>query len=240
MKEFILLVLAFNSLTGFLIAGDKETEYSQTYVIFLNNQRAGKEIVKEKIDDNGDLLATSENEMYVTDGIETKRMAYTTQMVLKKKSLKPKSYVYQYLTGNTGDSYEVRVDGDEITRTLKKGGETSVVTAPLKPDTVILDFTVYHQYDYLIKKYDGKKKGRQVFSDFIPVIGNDIPIALTYLGDSNIRNLKRNLPVKNYKIEFVGIREGTVTMDGNDRLVRLIMPDQDLEVVREDVLPANR
>ena len=240
MKKFVLLGLAFINLAGFLIAGNKAKEYSQTYVIFLNDQRAGKETVREKIDDNGDLLAISENEIYVTDGIETKRMAYTTQMVLKKKSLKLKSYIYQYLTGNTGDFYEVRVDGDEITRTLQRAGETSVVTAPLNPDTVILDFDVYHQYDYLIKKYDGKKKGRQVFSDFIPVIGMDIPIALTYLGDSNIRNLRSDLPVKNYKVEFVGIREGTVTMDDKDRLVRLIMPDQDLEVVREDVLPANR
>ena len=240
MKKIVLLALAFGSLTGALIAGNESKEYSQTYVIFLDNARAGKEIVKEAIDDNGDLVAVSENDIYVTDGLETKRMAYTTRMVMHKKSLKPKSYFYQYLTGNTGDSYEVIIEGDKITRTLSRGGETSVVTGSFGPDTIILDFTVYHQYDYLAKKYDDKKKGRQVFSNFIPVIGNDIPVAFTYLEDAELPYIGGNLPVKRYKIEFVGLRQGTVLMDSEGRLVHLLMPDQDLEVVREDLVPANR
>lgn len=240
MKKIILLLLAIFGLTGSSPAGDEAKEYSHTYVIFLNGARAGKAIVVEKIDDNGDRIAVSQNEIYVTDGLETKRMAYTTQMVLQKKSLKPKSYAYRYLTGNTGDSYEVTVDGDEITRTLYRGGESSVVTAPFKPDTVILDYTDYHQYDYLVRKYDSKKKGRQLFSGFIPVIGNDIPVALTFLGDSNLPNFGGNVSLKNYKIEFVGLRQGTVSVDDNGRLVQLVMPEQDMEVIREDVVPANR
>ncbi len=240
MKKILLLITVFSGLTGAAFAGEEKIEYSQTYIIFLDGSRAGKETVTERINSSGELVAESENELYVTDGLETKRMAYTTRMVLNKKSYKPKSYLYQYLTGNTGDSYEVIVEGDEITRTLNRRGETSVATAQFLPDTVILDYTVYHQYDYLAKKYDDKKKGRQLFSNFLPVIGNDIPIAFTYIGDSKLTNIRGNLPVKNYTIEFVGLRQGTVTMDKNGRLVRLVMPDQDLEVVREDVLPANR
>ena len=56
---------------------------------------------------------------------------------------------------------------------------------------VILDFNVYHQYDYLIRKYDMKKRGRQVFANFIPVIGNDIPLAITFLDNEKLKNAKR-------------------------------------------------
>ena len=239
-RKIILFMLALCGFAGYLIAGEEEIAYSQKYVIFLNGARAGKEIVKEKSGDKEYIIAESENEIYITDGLETKRMAYTTRLVMKKKSLEIKSYVYQYLTGNTSDSYEMTLDGDKITRTLHRGGETSIVTSTLKPDTVVLDFNVYYQYDYLVRKYDFQNKGRQLFSDFIPVIGNDVPIALTYLGESNLPYARGNLTIKNFNIEYVGLRAGTFSVDSEGRLVRLVMPDQNLEVVREDVIPANR
>jgi len=240
MKKIILLLLAVSGLTAVSLADDDAKEYSQTYAIFLNGVRAGKEIVSEKTDDNGDRVVVTQNEVYVTDGLETKRMAYTTKMVLKKESLKPKSYLYQYLTGNTGDSYEVIVDGDEITRTLYRGGDSSVIKAPFNAKTVILDFTDYQQYNNLVRKYDSKEKGRQLFSGFLPVIGNDIPVALTYLNDASVPYFGGNVSVTNYKIEFVGLLQGTVSVDKNNRLVRLVMPEQDMEVIREDLVPANR
>ncbi|MEJ2244612.1 MAG: hypothetical protein P8Y80_00790 [Acidobacteriota bacterium] len=80
----------------------------------------------------------------------------------------------------------------------------------------------------------------QLFSDFIPVIGTHIDVALTFIGASNLPYKNGTLPVHKYQVEFVGIRSGTVTSDSNNRLIRLEMPDQNLEVVRDDILPANR
>jgi len=242
MKTIIILVLAFNGLCGLGIAAvdDESVGYSQTYIIFIDGQRAGKEIVTEMMDANGDRIAQSENDIYITDRLETNRTAYSTRMVLDEKSLKPKSYVYKHVTANSGDSYEVLIRGNNITRTLNRGGETSVATATFEPDMVILDFNVYHQYDYLVHKYDHKKGGRQLFSDFLPLIGTDIPIALTFMGTSHLQHRRGTLTAKNYQIEFVNMRTGTVTTDNDGRLVHLKMPDQNLEVIREDLVPANR
>jgi len=240
MKIIIMLVLALNSFCGLGIADNGETGYSQTYIIFIDGARAGKETVTEEKDDNGDRVVQSENEIFLAEGLETNRMAFTTRMVLDKKSLKPKSYVFKYTTGNSGDSYEVLIRGNSITRTLQRGGETSVVSASFQPDTVLLDFNVYHQYEYLVRKYDSKKGGRQLFSDFIPIIGSDIPVALTFIENSTIPYRNDTLPLKNYQFEFVGLRSGTVTTEQSGRLVRLVIPNQNLEVIREDVIPANR
>ena len=240
MKILFMLILVFNGFCGLGIADDGEVGYSQTYIIFIDGARAGKETVTERKDDKGDRIVESENEIYLTDGLETNRLAYTTRMVLDGKSLKPKSYEYKSATGNTGDSYEVLIQGDSITRTLHRGGETSVATASFQPDTVILDFNVYYQYDYVLRKYDSKTGGRQVFPDFIPVIGSHISVALTFIGASNLPNKNGTLPVNKYQVEFAGIRSVTVTSDSNSRLIRLEMPDENLEVVREDILPANR
>jgi hypothetical protein len=164
-------------------------------------------------------------------------MAFTTIMRLARGNLAPLHYSYKYTSGDSRDFYEVNVKDGQITRVLNRGGRISEVSAPLQSGVVILDFSVYHQYDYLIRQYDLKKQGRQSFHNFIPLIGSEIPLALTYLGDSKLEYPGGVMVVRNFKIEFVGIWNGTFSADGNGRLVRLLSPGQDLEVVRKDLLP---
>ena len=162
-------------------------------------------------------------------------MTFSTKMVLSKTSWTPVSYLYRYTSGDTGDSYSVVIKDDKIARTLNKGGRTSEVTVPFAPDMVIVDHNVYHHYDYLIRKYDAQKGGRQVFADFMPVIGNDIQLAVTFLGNETLESGKWTLPIKKYRVEFVDIWSGTLSMDANGRLVSLDVPAQDLQVIRKDL-----
>jgi hypothetical protein len=211
------------------------SEYSRTYSILINGSVVGNERVVEKLNEAGQMVATSDHDIMITDGLVNKRMVFSTKMVFSKNSYDPISYNYEYKEGNTGDSYEVLVKNDQIIRSLRRGGRSSEITAHFTPGMVILDYNVYHQYDYLIRKYNKKKGGKQSFADFLPIIGLDIPISLTFLGDSSLKFNNKVLPVKNFRIEFVGI--GTLSVDKDDRLVRLQIPSQDIEVIREDLLP---
>jgi hypothetical protein len=218
-------------------AEDKAPVYTQSYTILIKGAIAGTENVTETANEAGDVLSASEHEIYISDGLGTKRMAFATKMHLAKSSYAPISYSYKYTSGDVGDSYEVEVKGTLMRRTLTRSGRTSEVTAPVQPNTVILDFNVYHHYDYLVRRYDAVKGGRQIFSDFVPLIGNDIPLALTLMGDTELKYEKGSVGVSNYRVEFVGIAGGTLSVDKNKRLVRLVIPVQDLEVVRKDLLP---
>jgi hypothetical protein len=219
---FIMLCLMCVLITA--SAGVKEGDYSQSYVILIKGEPSGIENVIEKNGSNGERIATSEHEIIVTDGVQTNRMAFTTRMVFSKS------------TGNTGDSYEVTIKNGLLTRILNRGGRASNLSAPFLPNMVILDFNVYHQYDYLIRKYDMKKSGRQVFANFIPVIGNDIPLAVTFLDNEMLKNSIGSLAVKNFRVECVGIWIGSISMDPDGRLVRLEIPSQGLQVIRKDFL----
>jgi hypothetical protein len=225
-------------LTAVMAAAESRaaSTYSESYAILIKGEVAGIETVAEKTEGNGDIVSTSDHEMLVTDGLETKSMKFSTRMVLSKGTGFPSSYSYWYTSGGTGDSYEVTVKDLQITRILNRGGRTSDISVPLEPDMVFLDFNVYHHYDHVIRRYDFKKGGRQTFADFIAVIGNDIPLAITYLGDSKLQLKSGSLPVRNFRVEFVGIWSGTLTMNKEGRLVRLVNPSQDLEVVRRDIL----
>ena len=215
---------------------DAPSSYSESYTILIKGVVAGTENVTEKTNANGEIVSSSEHEMLVRDGLESKRMAFSTRMVLSKSTGMPSSYSYWYTLGNTGDSYEVTIKNGQITRVLNRGGRSSEVKVPLQPDMVFLDFNVYHQYDYLIRRYDAKKGGRQTFPDFLPLIGNDVPVALTYIGDDKLDLKIGTLPIRNFQVEFVGMWGGTLSVDKNGRLVRLVIPSQELEVVRRDLL----
>lgn len=221
------------------VAADNATAYAQSYIIAIKGTIAGSETVTETIDAAGNILSSSDHEIFVTDELGTKRMAFTTKMQLAKSTYKPISYSYRYTTVEGGDSYEVAVKDGQIKRTLTRNGHTSEAMVPFQANTVILDFNVYHQYDYLVRQYDSVKGGRQLFNDFVPLIGNDIPVALTSIGDGELQFENGTLAVSNYKVEFVGIAAGNLSVDKDRRLVRLVMPTQDLEVVRKDLVPGN-
>jgi len=44
--------------------------------------------------------------------------------------------------------------------------------------------------------------------------------------------------VQNLRINFGGFSAGSLSVDKNGRLVRLLLPDQDVEVIRKDLLPS--
>lgn len=220
------------------VAEDTAPIYKQTYTILIKGIRAGSESVAESIDETGNIRASSEHEIFITDGLATKRMAFVTKMQLAKNTYHPIAYSYTYTTAGSGDSYEVAVKNDQIQRKLIRSGHATEATAPFQPNTVIQDFNVYHQYDYIVRRYDAAKGGRQLFSNFVPLIAMDIPVAVTYQGEAELTAASGSIPVSNYTFEFVGIANVTLAVDKDKRLVRLAIPTQDLEVVRKDLLPA--
>jgi hypothetical protein len=220
-------------------ARDDESGYSQSYTVLIKGEAAGTETVTEKEGKPGEFISTSEHEIYVADLTGTKRMAFTTQMILSKATMIPISYNYRYTTGS-GDSYEVSMNKGQVTRILNRSGRTSAVTVPFKPTMVIIDVNVYHQFDYLIRRYDAKKGGRQMFANFIPVNGADIPLAVTFIGDEKLKLGQAMVSVRNFRVEYVGVTwSGTISADENGRLVQLAVPAQDLQVIRKDFLSIN-
>jgi hypothetical protein len=211
--------------------------YTQTYAIYIRNAFAGTETVSERLDNDGNRVVTSQHEILVIDTNETNRLAFETTTVFVKDTVAPMSYSYKYLSGSAKDYYDVTIKAGRITRVLSRGGKISEITAAVPPSMVILDVNVYHQYDLIARLYDFKKGGRQTFNNFLPPIGTDMPLAITWLEDSKLQWAQGVIPVRNFKIEFVGVRSGNLSTDMKGRLVRLIMREQDLEVVRKDLVP---
>ena len=231
-----LLSLCLLCLVNWTPQGEPAPLYSQTYAVFIRGKPSGTETVIERVDKEGNRVCQSQHELVVTDGIESKRLAFETTTIFGRGTATLVKYSYRLLSGVSKDYYEVSIKDDKITRVLSRSGSITETSSVLQPGTVILDFNVYHQYDQLARLYDFKKRGRQVFNDYIPVVGSQIPLAITWLEDSKLDYGKGTIPVRNFKIEFGGLRAGNYATDLNGRLVRVIIRDQDLEVVRQDLV----
>jgi hypothetical protein len=211
--------------------------YSESYSIFIKGMLAGKEDVTEHVDEDGNRVTESQHEIFLADGLETNRMAFITTMVLSKKDASLLRYSYKVTSGTSGDSYEVRAHGRNLVRTLRRGGRTSEGGQPLEPDIVIVDYNVYHHYDNLVRRYNMEQGGRQTFKNFLPLIATNLTVALTRLEDTNLEYSGGQIAVQNFKVEHVGLWAGTISIDENMRLVRLVARDLDLEVLRQDIVP---
>ncbi len=210
----------------------------QDYAILIRGSVAGRETATESRDKDGNFISSSVHEIFLNDGTETSRMAFTSRMVLAKANNALISYSVRYTSGAARDSYDVTVSNGQIRRILNRGGRTSEISMAARADILLLDFNVYHHYESLARKYDLKKKNRQTFSIFAPVIGSELAISLTHLSDTNLEYGKGSIPVRNFKVEYMSTWTGTLSVDKNNHLVRLVIPAQDLEVLRKDLLPS--
>jgi hypothetical protein len=238
MKLLPLFFLGFAGIVAQAEPPDTPPAYSQTYAIFIKGSMSGTEVVTESVDDEGNTRSDSEHEIFVTDGLETKRMAFVTSMVLSKKDLSPLRYSSRYTSGSSRDSYEVVFKDGAAFSTIIRSGHKFENKRPLQPNGIVLDFNVYHQYDFMVRKYDFKKAGPQTLADFIPLIGNEVSVMLEFLGNGTLKSGKTEVPVRNFKINFLGIGGGNFSVDKNGRLVRLLMPMQDLEVIKRELVPS--
>jgi hypothetical protein len=233
MRLFLLCVISF-FFTGEALPQEK---VQRDYAILIRGTVAGQESVTETRDKEGNSVSVSEHEIFLNEGTETQRMAFTAQMVLAKGGNSLISYSVRYTSGERRDSYEVTASKGAIRRVLTRGGRTSDISVPAGPEILLFDFTVYHHYDNLARKYDFRKNGRQTFSTFAPVLGSLMPITLSHLSDTNLDYGKGTIPVRNFKVEFMSTWTGTLSVDKSNHLVRLLVPAQDLQILRRDLLP---
>jgi hypothetical protein len=239
MQQRLLLCLFLLSAPNECLAGaeDEDLTYTKEYSIILKGEVSGTEKVTERVSPDGKVLVNSTHEILVSDGVETKRMAFTTSMSLQKGTWLPIHYSCRYSSGEARDSYEVTVRDAQVVRTLTRSGRTSETKIQLQPGFVIVDFNVYYQYDYLLHRYDLKKGGKQSFMNFIPLIAAGIRVALTRLEDSTFGTGDKALEIRNFRVEFGSSWVGIARCDKNGRLVHLLLQDKELEVVRKDLLP---
>lgn len=230
MKDRILCVVVVTAFLAGANACNFFKNYSQSYVILLNTRQVGKEVVSEKTNLKGDTVCLSEREMNPPNGGE--RQVIRTRMVIPKGGRFPVSYAQE---SGGGNSYEMKLDGEQV---LKTGGSAGESRTPFIPDMLLLNPTVFHTLDYWIRHYDLQKGGQQFFRTYLLPGGSVERVSVFPLEADMVESGGKKVVLKNYRIEFEEGLTLLIWVDEDARLCRALMQGSNLDVVRSDFYEA--
>ena len=202
-----------------LLAADKGK-----FHISANGQPVGTE--EFEIRPNGDhWMAQSTTDLKAAQGPATR--------VTSRLSLQPDGTPLSYNWSTEGAkkaSADISFQGNVATIVLHVEGAkpfTQQFTFT-SPQVVILDNNAYHQYEILARLYDREKKGTQTFSVLVPQEVTPGSVTVESLGESSSGSAKfEELRVRTADLEV------DLYLDSNRRLMRLVAPASNAEVVRE-------
>jgi hypothetical protein len=206
--------------------------YSQSYIIVIKGKEAGREIVNEKIDEDGNLICTSEHEIIIPTSKEKKPRKFKTKMILPKGELFPISYSYE---SNEGISYDVKVKDAQIIVTLQKEGESKESKYPFDPGMLMIDLNVYHTIDYLIRKYDVQKGGLQVLRTYLLHADRIEPLEVSPVKSVKHEYETKVLQLKSYQIEIPDRLTMYLWVNKDNRLYRMFIPGLNIDVIQSDL-----
>ncbi|MFZ0738624.1 MAG: hypothetical protein WCA98_07885 [Candidatus Acidiferrales bacterium] len=99
-------------------------------------------------------------------------------------------------------------------------------TSPL---VAVLDNNLYHQYGILARLYDRSKSGQQTFSVLVPQELTPGSVTVESLGPSAVAGSEK---LEELRVQTSDL-EVDLYLDGKGRLMRLVAPSSNAEVVRE-------
>ena len=228
MKYNKLLIFTLISFFICINACSRSNNYSEEYVIVVDRKKAGKLIINEKTDIKGNLLCLSEQKMDTLGSKDKKQKIIKTKTVFQKDKFFPVSYSYE---ASMEAPYDVNVDDGQIIRTLKKTEGSQIIRTPHEPGIPFLDINAFHTIDYLFRKYDFKKGGRQVFKAYLLPLATIEKLSIIP-GDINIPD--HNRQAKNFEIK-AKLFSIILWLDKDNRLYRIYLKNSNVEVIRTDL-----
>jgi hypothetical protein len=192
--------------------------------ISVNGEPIGTE--EFEIHPNGDhWLAQGTTELKPAQGAATR---VTSRLTLQADGT-PASYNWS-TDGAKKASADITFQGNVATIVLRVDGAkpfTQQFTFS-SPQIVVLDNNAYNQYAILARLYDRQKMGTQTFSVLVPQEMTPGSLTVDSLGEITAGSAKfEELRVKTADLEV------DLYLDSNHRLMRLVAPASNAEVVRE-------
>jgi hypothetical protein len=202
------------------------SDYSQSFIVLVNNAKVGTLMTVEKIDRKGNLTCLSEQERGAEGSTEKKRTGNRTKMVIPKGQFFPSTYSSEFIDGI---SYDIKVENGQIIRTFVRQGKSERSQIPFEPGMAMLDLSILHTIEYWFRNYDLSK-------------GETQTIKTCLLPSGRVENLIIS-PVKSitpdnifeYQISHGSDIKISLWVNKENRLVRMNIEGINIGVIRSDL-----
>jgi dienelactone hydrolase len=216
MKRFLILILLHGLTVIMLAAQNKENMVdSGKLLVFTEGRQTGTEDFSIPTND------TSESTNALA--INGQPVSFKTRTVYQ--GTHPASFM---LEQGANVKLEFAISGTEVKMTGMQEA-----TAKTDPEALIFSSNVWHQYHFLIHRYDKQKGGEQQFRAFVPAVMQTFPVALGY--KSTINPLQdKTIKFEHYRAVLANTANVEIITDEKGRLIYASEPAQKAEAVRAE------
>jgi hypothetical protein len=227
-----LVTMTAGTLSAQTPAARAEPPAPSTYTIFLGGRPVGREEVTVQQAAAAWTIASS-----VRFGQPIDVVSHRAE-VRYDSDWRPLELVFDATVSGKPYLLQTRVEAGAATSDISQSGQTSRVTHPFAPDAVLLHNYFFGPYGALAARLGAAATGAELRAYVAPQA--EIPIRLAAVADEQFQTASRSIPARRYRLEMGGASPGapidlTLWADATGRFLRLSMPDQGLEVGRDDL-----
>lgn len=202
-------------------------------LIYIEGRQSGYENFHLRTAD-GRLELVTESQMIISESGAPSRLSFESKLLLDAETLAPKSYLYRF-KGEGRDSYQVEFEAGRATRRLLRGGRLDIKTSQLEHQPMLLDYNIYSHFMLLLHRYDLKKGGEQGFYGYLPLLGDELPVNVSFVGEVPISSGGAAIKARAFKVDFAGIYSADILASPDNGILKITIPRGAIEVLGEVV-----
>ena len=233
---FALILLAFTALAAGAEAdktkADRTLVEQGRLVIYFQGQESGFEKYAFYKLDSGKCLMETESELALPRGAGNALFRYRTSETMDE-SYNPLLYNDTFYVNDRESYIHVTFQNGKSTDNALMGGQTLSRTSKVSPQFRVLEEAVYSLYSLLYKKYKLNKAEKQSIQVYIPKIAVEVTAKVNYNGETMQQTPLGEVKLLRYFVDLGGFQGVTMDVNEKGQLMRLNIPRQDIELVRD-------
>jgi uncharacterized protein len=173
----------------------------------------------------------------LTGKIHLQRAPGMAQDLVHEEVLGPgwtlQSYKLEASAAGQTQTLEAKAEGAAVLIRATAGGQSREKTVPFETSTVLLDNLVGSHYQVLLNRIQGNAAPPQQWLVLVPQPMTTVPGKLSVAAVENARLTGAPLQVRKYALELANVLVEFWADTAGNRLMRVYVPMQDVEIVRE-------
>jgi hypothetical protein len=201
-------------------------------VIYFQGQESGFEKYTFFKLGSGKYLMETESELALPRGAGNTLFRYRTSETMDD-NYNPLLYNDTFYVNERESYIHVTFQDGKSTDNAMMGGQTLSRTAKVSPQFRVLEEAVYSLYGILYKKFKLNKAEKQSIPVYIPKIAVEVIAKVNYNGETMLQTPLGEVKLLRYFVDLGGFQGVTMDVNEKGQLMRLNIPRQDIELVRD-------
>lgn len=230
----ILYFLPILILTGSVPAADTAGKAIDEgyFTIYFRNKPVGYEKYTLGPETGGRLLMETESQFTLPKGAGNIGFFYRTREIMDA-TYNPIHFEEAYLFADQENRLKATFDKGKVTDDAILAGQQLNRSRTVKPQVRIIEEAVYSLYCILYKRYAMGKAPRQVLNVYIPKVAVELNATMNLEREGVSEGPDGPVRIRRFSVDLGGFQGVMLDVDDQERVQRIIVERQEIELVRD-------